>query len=543
MKKVKKYLAVILTLIMIISIIPLSSITASAAASGTCGDSLTWAFDEETGTLTISGTGEMQEIYHYSGSRPWDDYHNSIKKVVIEEGVKTISDYAFYYYNKITSITLPDSMTTIGAYAFSWCTSLTDVTIPNGVTKIGNEAFSFCQGITKVTIGKSVKEINDVAFIFCNNLESFEVVSNNQYYSNDEYGVLFNKDKTTLIQYPLGNTGTSYTIPDGVIKIGYRAFFGASLTSVTIPDSVVTISEMAFLGTGLTSILIPDSVITIEKSAFDTCSNLENVTIGKNVATIGTLAFSSCSKLKYVNIPASVVKIDDKAFSWCEALTGIDVDSDNQYYSSDEYGVLFNKDKTTLIQYPMGNISNSYTIPDSVLIIGNGAFHNSINLETITIGENVTTICKLAFGSCNSLTSITIPESVRTIDCNAFFLCTNLTSVTISVGVETIGERAFYGCESLTDVYYSGTQAQWNRITIEDNECLLNADLHLNNCEHTDYDDNGYCDECNEFLDSMDECDCNCHKSGISKFFFKIILFFQKLFGLNRECACGVVHY
>lgn len=121
--------------------------------------------------------------------------------------------------------------------------------------------------------------------------------------------MLYDKDKVALIQYPIGNTRTNYIIPDSVATIDSHAFSGCdSLTSVTIPDSVTT---------------------------------------------IGSWAFESCSSLTSVEIPDSVTSIDNGALLYCTSLTNIKVDNNNQYYSSNEEGVLFNKDKTMLIQYPV----------------------------------------------------------------------------------------------------------------------------------------------------------------------------------------------
>ncbi len=343
--------------------------------SGNCGENAYWSFDESTGTLTISGTGAMNSYNYYN--RPWESYEYSIKKVVINNGVTTIGNYAFSDCDSLTSITIPDSVTTIGDYAFHHCDSLTSITIPDSVTTIGDYAFYDCKSLTSITIPDSVTTIGDYAFAYCDSLTSITVDSNNKSYSSDEYGVLFNKDKTTLIQYPTGNARTSYTIPDSVTTIGNDAFYDCdSLTSITIPDSVTTIGNYAF--------------------------------------------------------------------AYCDSLTSI-------------------------------------TIPDSVTTIGNDAFYDCDSLTSITIPDSVTTIGDDAFAWCDSLTSITIPDSVTTIGDDAFAWCDSLTDVIIGDSVTTIGYSAFEYCSSLTDVYYSGTEEQWNKISIgSDNENLTNATIHYN---------------------------------------------------------------
>ena len=200
--------------------------------SGSCGENVTYSFVESTGTLTISGTGYMED-FTSSSKVPWNAYRSSIKKVVINNGV-----------------------TSIGYDAFYGCKGLTSVTIPNSVTSIGGSAFSDCTGLTSINVAED----------------------NLNYASID--GVLYSKDKKTLRVYPQGKTG-SFTIPNSVTSIGDGAFDGCEgLTSVTIPNSVTSIGEDAFYGcTGLTSITIPNSVTSIGEWAFDGCTGLTSMTV------------------------------------------------------------------------------------------------------------------------------------------------------------------------------------------------------------------------------------------------------------------------
>ena len=234
-------------------------------------------------------------------------------------------------------------------------------------------------------------------------------------------------------------------IASGVTTIGDFVFCDCDrLTSVTIPDSVTTIGNYAFWRCySLTSVTIPDSVTTIGDYAFAWCHSLTNVTIPDSVTTISDYAFCNCISLTSVTIPDSITTIGDYAFEFCSKLTSI-------------------------------------TIPDSVTTIGNFAFYSCDSLTSVTIPDSVTTIGQYAFSDCDSLTSVTIPDGVTTILYRAFFSCDSLTSVTIGNSVTTIGSDAFSGCTSLTDVYYSGTEAQWKKITIGSfNECLTNANIHF----------------------------------------------------------------
>ena len=290
----KRVLSTVLVICMLCALFPASILTASAETfSGSCGEQLAWKLDTETGVLEITGTGEMTDA-------PWSSYCDSIKSVIIGNGV-----------------------TGIGVYAFENCTSLTDVTIPDSVTSIGYGAFYCC----------------------------------------------------------------------------------TSLTSVIIPDSVTNIDRYAFENcTSLTSVVIPDSVTSIGDGAFRVCTSLAGVTIPDSVTSIGESAFSGCTGLISVTISDSVTSIDIYAFKNCTSLTGIWVDENNPNYSSDEKGVLFNKDKTELIQYP-GGYAGDYTIPDSVTSIGNSAFFHT-SLTNMTIPESVTSIGYFAFGDCAGLQSV-----------------------------------------------------------------------------------------------------------------------------------------
>ena len=151
-----------------------------------------------------------------------------------------------------------------------------------------------------------------------------KVDKNNRTYKDID-GNLYSKDGTTLIQYAIGKTATSFTIPDSVTSIGYMAFYGCdSLTSVDIPDSVTSIGYSAFYGfNSLTSVVIPDSVTSIGDKAFSYCSSLTSVVIPDSVTSIGDEAFYRCRSLTSVVIGDSVTSIGDWAFSNCGSLTSV----------------------------------------------------------------------------------------------------------------------------------------------------------------------------------------------------------------------------
>ena len=244
--------------------------------SGSCGDSLTWSFDTASGALTLSGTGAMTDWSETTSEAPWSS---------LSESIKTVS--------------LPSGLTSITDRAFDGCSGITDIEIPAGVTHIGDLALHSCSGLTDISVNPE-----------------------NSAYSS-ENGVLFNKDKSTLIQYPIGNTREKYTVPSSVNGIAHYAFAYCSVLKV---------------------------VDFVESS---------------KLTSIGDNAFYYSSSLTEITIPSGVTSIGSYSFMRCTALKSITVNSENIAYSS-ENGVLFNKGKTSLIQYPIGSGETSFIIPSGV---------------------------------------------------------------------------------------------------------------------------------------------------------------------------------
>ena len=393
---------------------------------------------------------------------------SSLTSVTIPNSVKSIGLYAFYGCSSLTSVTIPESVTSIGSEAFYGCSSLTSVTIPNSVTSIGSEAFYKCSSLTSVTIGNSVTSIGDAAFAYCSSLTSVTIPNSVTSIGNSAFW-----ECSSLTSVTIGNSVTSIgssafykcssltsvTInSDAIVNKAYTSssnlsnIFGSQVTKYIIGDNVKGIGKYTFYKcSSLTSVTIGNSVTSIGSEAFYGCSSLTSVTIGNSVTSIRFDAFRGCSSLTSVTIPNSVTSIGNSAFALCSSLTSINVDANNANYCSID-GVLFNKDKTTLIQYPAGNTRIEYIIPNSVTSIGYGAFYGCSSLTSVTIGNSVTSIGSSAFYECSSVASITIPNSVTSIGSSAFSGCSSLTSVTIGNSVTSIGSEAFYKCSSLTSV-------------------------------------------------------------------------------------------
>ncbi len=239
--------------------------------------------------------------------------------------VTSIGYGAFENCSGLTRVTISASVTSIGDFAFWGCGALSEVVIPDGVTYLGDAAFYGCISLISITIPASVMTIGNDA-LSCPCLESITVESNNRNYSSLN-GVLFDKNKQVLIQYPAGGA-SKYEIPNSVTCIGESAFAECyDLTSVTIPTCVTNIGNDAFFGTGLTNVTIPDGVTSISDGVFHGCSLLTNITIPDAVTRIGNLAFSGCRGLTSMTIPNCVTNIGDYAFYDCSGLTSVVIPS------------------------------------------------------------------------------------------------------------------------------------------------------------------------------------------------------------------------
>ena len=239
-------LCFVLILCFIATLLPVMTIGAAADSpfSGPCGDrgdNLCWTFDDSTGTLTISGSGNMKSWYS-SSDVPWSMYTSDITSLIIGPEVSSIGILAFQNCTGLTSVTIPDSVIYIESNAFHRCTGLTNVRIGDGVSSIGMSAFEGCTGLTSLTIPEGVTYIDFDAFKGCTGL-------------------------------------ASVTILGSITSIGPSAFADCThLTLVTISGKVMGISMSAFSGcTGLSTVVIPDSVTIIDSGAFRSCSALSDV--------------------------------------------------------------------------------------------------------------------------------------------------------------------------------------------------------------------------------------------------------------------------
>ncbi|MEO5716896.1 MAG: leucine-rich repeat protein [Luteolibacter sp.] len=414
----------------------------------------------------------------------------------VPAGVTSIREETFSGCTALAAIALGGNITSIGESAFMNCRSLASINLPYNLATIDDSAFQNCTSLTTISFPPFVSYIGGSVFNGCPLLNALNVDALNTNYSSAS-GVLYNKAMTTLVKCPPAKTGAvsipagvttvryqafsdclgitgvtlpnsvmslgeetfrncrklaAITLPSGLTQIEYGTFYGcASLTGISIPSGVTSIGEDAFSGCGkLASVAFPAALLTIDEDAFSGCGSLAAVTLPVGLTSIGDQAFEWCSSLTGITIPKNVDDLGYAVFSGCSSLLAITVDPLNTEFSS-AAGVLFDKDKTTLIKYPEAAAGN-YAIPGTVTDIESSAFRYSRKLTGVTIPSTVTSIGEYAFHSCSSLKAAVIPAGVEEIHDHTFAYCTSLASVTLNDGLYEINSEAFTGCTSLKSI-------------------------------------------------------------------------------------------
>ncbi|MBQ4119108.1 MAG: leucine-rich repeat protein [Clostridia bacterium] len=528
----KKVISVVLSFVLLLSIFSIGSLNVSASLAG----SGYYVYETYTGDFEYTLKNNEAIILGCDNSIASSAGNFIIPRTLDGYPVMGINYGAFSGCKNFTSVTIPDCVRIIDGCAFKGCTNLREVTIPNSVTDIGSYAFEDCSYLLSISIPKSVKNMGSGVFSGCSRL-------------------------------------VNVTIETGVKSIGgYAFYYCENLKSINIPDSVTSIGNYAFYYcSSLTSITISDSVKSIGSYAFKYCSNLKNVYISdvaawcdisfkkenlfnesdiiysnplwnyanlylngsiitnlvipEGVTNIGDHAFNYCTGLTSITIPNSVTNIGEHAFYACP-LQNISVSSENENFSSVD-DVLFNKDKTELILYPRQKAETSYSIPNSVMYIGNYAFAYCSNLTDITIPYSVTNIGEQAFRGCYGLTNINIdsgnttfssiegvlfnknktelikypegkiitsyviPDTVEKIHIEAF-ANSSIRYITIPISVDIIEKNAFAINSSNLTIYYRGSQSDKNSIHMNDS-ILTSKIWYYNSCIGSSYhtfDDN-----------------------------------------------------
>ena len=435
----KKRLIALFVGVLLLTLLPVLAHAEEAAGEPT--RFIKWEFDESTGTLTVTGSGDMSN-YSYpddSGIQnlpPWSAYLSEIKTIILPDGLWSIGRDAFRNCTKLESITIPDSVREIRMHAFKDCTSLKTIDFGSGVEQIGHRAFDGCTALKSITLPGSGETVENEAFRNCTAMTSATLEPG---VKSINANVFRNCKKLTSIKIGDGiehigesafrNTGWWDAQPNGVLYIdhcliGYKESYPQN---VVIRDGTKMIADYALWGcTNMTSVTIPDSVEYIGKAAFGTCRGLTSLTIPYGVKSIGQGAFGRVENVKTIVIPDSVTFMGVAAFQSCTAL-------------------------------------ESFTLPNHLERIEQMTFSGCSALKTIVIPDSVTEICENAFSDCTSLTSITIPETMTKIYEEAFSGCTGLKSITVPC---ELGLAGFNDCKSIDTVHITkGTGRMLNYST------------------------------------------------------------------------------
>ncbi len=404
----------------------------NAAVSNATG--ITWKV--ENGILTISGTGPMENYEHIhdeinaDGSfqslgitSPWDK--EKFTRIVVENGVTSIGNMAFYGHTEVTQVSLPDTLAYIGDYAFEDLTKLAEIRIPDSVTHIGACAFMFCDNLKEITLPSSVRSVGTRAFLHCSNLEhiylpasvhdiGFEVFDScvrlksitveqgsyaEQFCINNklpyDYG-----DSSQIHSAGAGNPSISWKVENGTLTIsgkgemddyreimviheddhGYEyigsdaPWYNETYNRIVIENGITTIGDNTFRNKkSINSVTLPDTLVSIGQEAFGGCLNLETINLPDSITAIKQNAFSGCLKLQNLTLPASLTKIGFGAFQSCKSLTEI-------------------------------------TIPDSVTAIDDYAFGRCFALEKVSLPAFATKIGDSTFAGCDNLKRIIVEK-------------------------------------------------------------------------------------------------------------------------------------
>ena len=404
----------------------------AAGTSGKCGPSAYWSFDSSTGTLTISGSGAMED-YEYGNEFPWMDYRDSIQTIVIGDQITQIGRNAFPW-TACSTIKFGKNVRSIGERAFNGCRNLNgDLTLPDSVQIVGNNAFSECTGLTgTLTLGSSLQTIGAGAFYDCSfsgNLvipDSVTSIGRYAFYSRpylrpETQGTLtLGKNLRTIGKAAFSGcafTG-SLTIPEGVTEIANGTFSssrsnGMFTGTLTLPSTLKTIGASAFSYTDFSGeLLIPDGVTSIGTHAFKECDGFGGtLSLPDNVKTVGESAFYLCKGFTGLKLSASLTKIEERSFAHM-------------------YGL-----KTEVV------------IPEGVTEIGEGAFSCS-HMPSVRFPSTLKKIGKQAFYLTFGLTNystITFPNGLEVIEDEAFDSCYFKNAVVLPASIKSIGKKVFDG--------------------------------------------------------------------------------------------------
>ena len=373
--------------------------------------------------------------------RPWDSQY--INKLIISEGVTSICAYAFYDCDGLTSVELGKSVVTIGEYAFYDCDGLSELAIRGNITSTGSWILDGSGNLKTLQVGKDVSELLEV-FYSHNSLEEILVEEGNDTYSSDG-GVLYRGME--LLRYPKGRQSEGYSILPTTTRIADGAFQYCSLTGeIKVPDQVTEVGAWAFCDCdGLTGVELGKSVVTIGEYAFYDCDGLTGVELGKSVVTIGEYAFYDCDGLSELAIRGNITSTGSWILDGSGNLKTLQVGKD----VSELLEVFYSHNSLEEILVEEGN--DTYSSDSGVLYRGTDLLKYPTQKKDLdyVIVDGTEVLGREAFANNGFLSELTIPDSLKTIDSYALYELERLVEVILPYGMTSIGECAFYNCINL----------------------------------------------------------------------------------------------
>ncbi|MCR5797580.1 MAG: leucine-rich repeat domain-containing protein [Eubacterium sp.] len=392
-------------------------------------------------SITIPNSVKKIDTYAFSGC-------GRLKSVKLSNKLKTIESSLFSNCLKLKSISLPANVTFIGYNAFRNCYKLEKVSMGNKVSEIDSSAFENAKSLKSIVIPSSVVRVRDWAFSDCEELKKVVFkgaktrLKKSIFYGCKSLEVVkLPKKLTNIPEQTFKNSGLKkFKLPSNASIIKASAFAGCKrLKTVKMNSKIYAIGDSAFAGSTLKSLKLNKRMQYIGNSAFKG-TNIKHVSLPGKVSYIGNKVFGNCTKMHTISIPSSVKGINPGAFNNCEKLRAINVAAGNNNYSS-QAGVLYNKNKTKLIQYPLNKKSASFTVPSSVTSIRDYAFANNANVKNVTINSGKIGYC--SFYNMPKLSRVTVGSGVKKISAYAFSDCESLKTANLSDGINKIGKGAF----------------------------------------------------------------------------------------------------
>lgn len=438
--------------------------------------------------LVIEVIDGAREVY----AREWKRY----EKLIVENGFTVVDGVLVCYKGIAKDVIVPEGVTELGKYVFQGCAYMETLTLPEGLIKLGDGAINSCNSLRSIKFPDSLSDIGTDSLSFNKSLECLDIPVNVTRIRQN--AVRFNDSMTRLNVYcNLNLTGIAFVSLNNLSEIHFYGVIEniSNLNFTCMP----CLSKVVFYNTVL-------SLGGEEEKNFDAPfafnAKLTTVEFRDTVIALGGKAFSNCISLSEVTLYGNLMNLGRSAFSACTKLKGIVASVDNLFLSNDEYGLLYNKDKTHLFRAMEGwDFDGEYIMPDSVVImddyafsvpevyvvevqniidimfsglgewninnfrftgikisdklvsIGAGAFCGCKNLKNVTFGSegNLKYIMSYAFAS-TGVVNIELPEGLQLLEERAFYKCSDLTRVVVPVGVSAFNfNMVFEGCDSLTD--------------------------------------------------------------------------------------------